>query len=249
MILFNSASTYQEAYFMVRDGLPGLADKQWGGKLQQADYAKLFAALQPAVPDQNLDLSVPSKGNTVLSYKFGSRACSDSMVRDQSGNRYHGALQHGATVSNGAVHFTGGTASIKTPLTSKGRDYTLSFSVQPDAPGGALFSGPDSALLHGNGTSTQLMLVSGNIAYPVNITLPTKVWSDVTVQGNGRQTFISVQSEGGAVQRQEVTILMGIWGGYMQLAPMAIPAPIATIGAGFKGSMKKIQLLASAGTS
>lgn len=231
---------------MVRDGLPGLADKQWGGKLLEKDYAQLFSALQPAVPEQNLDLRVPSKGNTVLLYKFGSRACSDSFVRDQSGNRYHGTLQHGATVSNGSVRFNGDESSIKTPLTSKGRNYTLSFSVRPEASGGKLFSGPDSALLNGNGTSSLLMLVSGNVAYPVNMTLSTNAWSDVTVTGSGRQTFISVQNQGSPLQRQEVTILMGIWGGYMQLAPMAIPAPIATIGEGFKGAMKNIKLVASA---
>lgn len=231
---------------MVRNGLPGLADKQWGGQLQEDDYAQLFATLQPSVPGQNLDLRIPSKGDTILSYKFGSKPCSDSLVRDQSGNRFHGVLQHGASVSNGSVQFNGDDSSIKTPLTSKGRNYTLSFSVRPEAFGGTLFSGPDSALLCGNGTSPLLMLVAGNVAYPVNLTLPIGTWSDVVVEGSGRQTFISIRSGGdGTVQRREVTVLMGIWGQYMQVAPMAIAAPIATIGVGFRGAMKNIKLLAS----
>ncbi|ETS03312.1 glycoside hydrolase [Trichoderma reesei RUT C-30] len=233
-----NASTYHEAYYMVRNGLPALADKQWGGSLQEKDYASLFATLQPAVPDQNLDQRIPSKGSTIVSYSFGRGSLLSAVaVLDGSGNNYHGHLKNGAYVSGGALQLNGRGAHLRTPLTSKGRNYTLSFSVLPKAHGGTLFSGPDSSFLNGNGTSTKLMLVSHNIAYPVNLTLPLNEWSDVTVQGIGPQTFISVGK-----QRQEVTILMGIWGGYMQEGPMAIEAPIQTIGQGFNGQMKDIKL-------
>ncbi|KAL6900128.1 glycoside hydrolase superfamily [Trichoderma evansii] len=235
-----NASTYHEAYYMVRNGLPALADKQWGGSLQEEDYAGLFATLQPAVPDQNLDQRIPSKGPTILSYSFGSNIVSSLLgaVRDGSGNSYHGSLKNGAYVSGGALQLNGRSAYLETPLTSKGRNYTLSFSVFPKSHGGALFSGPDSSFLNGNGTSTNLMLVSHNIAYPVNLTLPLNKWSDVKVEAIGPQTFISV-----GTQRQEVTILMGIWGGYMEEGPMAIEAPLAAIGQGINGQMKNIQLL------
>ncbi|PTB44908.1 glycoside hydrolase family 20 protein [Trichoderma asperellum CBS 433.97] len=234
-----NASTYHEAYYMVRNGLPALADKQWGGSLQEEDYAGLFATLQPAVPDQNLDQRIPSKGPTILSYSFGSNIVSSlsGTVQDGSGNGYHGSLQNGAYVSGGALQLSGHSAYLKTPLTSKGRNYTLSFSVLPKSHGGALFSGPDSSFLNGNGTSTNLMLVSDNIAYPVNLTLPLNKWSDVKVEAIGPQTFISV-----GAQRQEVTILMGIWGGYMEEGPMAIEAPLAAIGKGINGQMKNIKL-------
>jgi hexosaminidase len=39
-----------------------------------------------------------------------------------------------------------------------------------------------------------------------------------------------------------VTILMGIWAGYMQLGPMAIEAPLQKIGAGFKGQIRNVRL-------
>ncbi|KAK5999124.1 hypothetical protein PT974_01513 [Cladobotryum mycophilum] len=220
---------------MVRDGLPALADKQWGGSLKQADYAHLFATLQPAVPDQNLDLRILSKGLAIVSYQFDKS--SGSIVPDQSGNHYDGTLRNGASVNNGVLQLNGRGAYLETPLTSKGRNYTLSFSVKPDSAGGALFSSPDSSLLNGNGTSTKLMLVSGNVAYPVSLSLPNGKWSDVKVEGLGQQTFISV-----GTKREEVTILMGIWGGYMKQAPMAIAAPIQKIGEGFKGQMKNIKL-------
>ncbi|PON29126.1 hypothetical protein TGAM01_v202234 [Trichoderma gamsii] len=234
-----NASTYHEAYYMIRNGLPALADKQWGGSLREEDYAGLFATLQPAVPDQNLDQRIPSKGPTILSYAFGSNIVSTltASVRDSSGNGYHGSLENGAYVSGGALQLNGRSAYLKTPLTSKGRNYTLSFSVLPKSHGGALFSGPDSSLLNGNGTSTNLMLVADNIAYPVNLTLPLNRWSDVKVEAIGPQTFISL-----GTQRQEVTILMGIWGGYMEEGPMAIEAPLAAIGKGINGQMKNIKL-------
>lgn len=234
-----NASTYHEAYYMVRNGLPALADKQWGGSLQEEDYAGLFATLQPAVPAQNLDQRIQSKGPTILSYTFGrgSLLSGAATVLDGSGNSYHGRLENGAYVSGGALQLNGRGAYLKTPLTSKGRNYTLSFSVLPRAHGGALFAGPDSSFLNGNGSSTSLMLVSHNIAYPVNLTLPLNRWSDVTVEAVGPQTFISVGS-----QREEVTILMGIWGGYMEEGPMAIEAPLATIGEGVNGQMKNIKL-------
>ncbi|KAL7928968.1 glycoside hydrolase superfamily [Trichoderma chlorosporum] len=233
-----NASTYHEAYYMVRNGLPALADKQWGGSLQEKDYASLFATLQPAVPDQNLDQRIASKGSTIVSYSFAQGTLSSALaVLDGSGNNYHGSLEDGAYVSGGALQLNGRGAHLQTPLTSKGRNYTLSFSVLPKSHGGALFSGPDSSFLNGNGTSTNLMLVSHNIAYPVNLTLPLNKWSDVTVQAIGPQTFISVGS-----QRQEVTILMGIWGGYMEEGPMAIEAPLQAIGQGINGQMKNIKL-------
>lgn len=95
-----NASTYHEAYYMVRNGLSALADKQWGGSLEEGDFADLFATLQPAVPDQNLDLRVASKGPTIVLYEFNETFW--SVVPDQSGNNYDGYLDSGATVRDGA---------------------------------------------------------------------------------------------------------------------------------------------------
>ena len=251
-----NASTYHEAYYMFRDGLPALADKQWGGALTEGHYASLFAALQPAVPGQNLDLRIPSRGPTILEYDFAAagseRGYAGGVVHDRSGNGYDGHLVGGAQIRDSALQLDGRGGHLLTPLTSKGRNYTLSFSVMPSAHGGALFSGPDSALLNGNGTSRKLIMLSGDQAYPVNITLPTAEWSDVTVEGVGAQTFISVGGGGGygaaaAVRREEVTILMGVWAEYMQLAPMAIAAPVQKIGEGFSGRIKNVKLSSEVG--
>jgi hexosaminidase len=239
-----NASTYNEAYWMIRDGLPALGDKQWGGSLTLPEYESIFPTLQPSVPGQNLDRRIPSKSCNILSYTFHESLLEFlPIVPDTSGNGYDGWLSGGSKVRNGMLNLNG-DGHLRTPLGSKGRNYTLSFSVMPTSSdkGGVLFSGPDSSLLNGNGTSPYLMLVSGNIAYPVNITLPVNKWADVTVEGIGPQTFISIAAEGAPKQTQEVTINMGIWGGGMQEGPMAIEAPIQIIGEGFIGNMKAISL-------
>lgn len=240
-----NASTYNEAYWMVRDGLPALGDKQWGGQLTLPDYQSIFPTLQASVPGQNLDRRIQSKSSIILSYTFAeSHQSLLPIVPDVSGNEYNGLLVGGSEVRNGVLHLNG-NGYLKTPLGSKGRNYTLSFSVISTSSnkGGILFSGPDSSFLNGNGTSPLLMLVSGNIAYPVNMVLPFEQWADVTIQGIGPQTFISVTVEKSPKQTEEVTINMGIWGGGMQEGSMAIEAPIQKIGEGFVGQMKDISLL------
>ncbi|RFU24818.1 hypothetical protein B7463_g11523, partial [Scytalidium lignicola] len=230
-----NASTCNEAYWMVRDGLLALGDKQWGGKLTLPEYESVFPKLQATVPGQNLDRRIASKTSTILHYTFDEGILELlPIVPDVSGNKYNGALHGGAKVRNGMLYLNG-NGYLQTPLGSKGRNYTLSFSVMPtsSALGGVLFSGPDSSFLNGNGTSSKLMLVSGNIAYPVDLTLAKNKWTDVTVQGIGAQTFISITAQGSSKQTQEVTINMGIWGGGMLEGPMAIEAPIQKIGEGF----------------
>jgi hexosaminidase len=236
-----NASTYNEAYWMVRNGLPALGDKQWGGQITLPEYDEVFPALQAAVPAQNLDRRIQSKTSTIVSYDF--QNVHGNNVPDKSGNAYNGKFVGDAKIEKSALALNG-NGYLLTPLGSKGRNYTLTFSVKSTTTryGGALFSGPDSAFLNGNGTSPYLMLVSGNIAYPVNLTLPVNQWTDVEVQGIGPQTFISVTTPKSSKQTQEVTILMGIWGGGMLLGPMAIEAPIQKIGDGFVGQIKAISL-------
>ncbi|KKY16231.1 putative glycosyl hydrolase family 20 [Diplodia seriata] len=171
-----NATTYSEAYYAWRDGLPALADKQWGGDLVEDEYDAVFAPLHDAVPAQNLDRRIPSVSETVLKYDFANVA--GTVVPDASGNGYDGAVVvvgggDDVDVVCGVVDPAKGAGALRldgacfvqTPLVEgKGRDYTLSFGVWPEAPGGALFGsggGVDgSALLAGNGSSESVMLVA-----------------------------------------------------------------------------------------
>lgn len=259
-----NTSTYLEGYYSWRDLLPALADKQWGGQLQDNDYDDLFAALQPLAPGQNLDRDVPSKSETILKYKFvpspqpwaGGQG---GEVKDLSGNGYNGKTD--CSIVKGAIRFRDG-CSVTTPLTSKGMDYTLSFDLKQtaDVPG-PIFSGPDSELWSGkpkpssfpksderitniprpgNGTSSQVMLISAGNAFPLNYSLPVGQWLHASLIGRGNQTFFSVNGR----NEMEFKTHIGVNGETMVWTTMSIVAPLETIGGGdWEGDMKGVQLV------
>ncbi|GJD03562.1 glycosyl hydrolase family 20 [Colletotrichum higginsianum] len=223
-----NATTVTEGYYQWRDGLPALADKQWGGDVAEADYQGLFAALQPLAPGQNLDRRVASKGSTILEYDFKQGRGSNGTVEDLSGNQYH-ATSTCAAGDEGAILTP--SCRITTPLNQKGRNYTLSFSIKPTSDAkGAIFSGGDSGLWFGNGTST----------YALNYTFPVGSWTNVSLIGRGRQTFLDV----GAGEPMEFLTVMGWNGDRFVWAPIAVEAPLATVGgSGFEGVIGGMKLV------
>lgn len=239
-----NATTYSEAYYAWRDGLPALADKQWGGALTLAEYTEIFQTLHSAIPGQNLDRSIRSKSDIILKYDFSDDKGED--ILDSSGNGYHGRCSLCTIKANSTFATLGPGSLLVTPLSSKGRDYTLSFSINPSssAPiGSSVFSGPDSSLLLGNGTLSNVTLVSGNNAYTLNYTLPVDTWTCVDLIGRGNATYLVVN--GG--EEMEFLAKLGINGASFVWAPIAIEAPLARIGGdGFVGSIGPVELRGSA---
>ncbi|KAB2568928.1 Beta-hexosaminidase [Lasiodiplodia theobromae] len=248
-----NATVYSEAYYAWRDNLPALADKQWGGDLAEDEYDGVFAALHAAVPAQNLDRAIASASSTILSYSFADAAAEGATsVPDASGNGYDGAVVgggegcgvlDGAPSGNGTALRLDGTCFVQTPLESKGRSYTLSFAVFPDADyttGGALFSGADSALLAGNGTSSNVMLVASGYAFALNYSLPVGQWSAVKLVGEGNRTFLEV--DGAEAERMEFITKMGILGNSFVWEGIAVEAPVGRIGEGFVGWVRDVVL-------
>ncbi|KAF7365442.1 Beta-hexosaminidase [Mycena venus] len=238
-----NATTVSEAYYAWRNALPALADKQWGGVLTRAQYDAIFENLHSVIPGQNLDRAIVSKTDVILRYDF--TTASGGKVTDSSGNGYDGTCL-ACSISNGTVSLSSPSSRLTTPLSSKGRNYTLSFSINPSskAPiGASILSGPDSALVLGNGTLPNLALISGNQPYVLNYTLPRDVWTDVALIGRGNATFLRA---GGGPEMQFLAIL-GINGDSFEWKPVAVEAPLAQIGGnGFLGSVAKFELLGSA---
>lgn len=246
-----NATTVLEAYYSWRDVLPALGDKQWGGDLAEEEYDSIFEKLHAAAPGQNLDRRIPSKSDVILSYKFNHTIGFPPVVKDHSGNGYNGILHgKGCKTQHSALHLSG-DCYLETPLGSKGRNYTLSFSIKPTAlvPGAALFSGPDSTLLTGNSSISNVTLISGGNPYTLNYSLPINTWTDVSLVGRGNATFLSVSNSSGK-QKQTVTMefltRMGVNGESLVWAPIAIEAPLARIGEQFRGLIKDIVLKGSA---
>lgn len=239
-----NATTVTEAYYMWREVLPAFGNIQWGGDLTEAEFDASFEKVHPAVPAQNLERRIPSKSDVILKYTFDDDNDDDedddddnNNVKDSSGNCYHGTL-HGCKVGGSTLHLADG-CYLETPLSSKGRNYTLSFSVNPSSETpGFLFEGTDSTLAHGNGTISNTTIIAGGNAYPLNYTLPLDTWTNVSLIGKGPQTFLQVS--GG--EPMEFKTEVGFLGKYTFWAEIAFEAPLAKIGRGFTGMMRNIEL-------
>jgi hexosaminidase len=245
-----NGTTVSETYYALRDGLPGIADKQWGGDLLLEEYGYIFDTLHSAIPAQNLDLNVATKTDTILKYtlsevsevhvyKISGQDRAISMVKDLSGNGYDGVLHNFDHNPDETLKFNG-FSYISTPLDSKGRDYTLSFSVKPTSSiPGVLFSGSETELVNGNGTISNLTVLNGGNAFSLNYTLPLHHWSDISLVGKGNATYLSVITSGKLTSMEFITKVSNIGVGFVWV-PMAFEAPLAKIGEGFRGQMKDI---------
>lgn len=238
-----NTSTYLEAYYPWKDLLPALADKQWGGKVTQEQYESIYSKLQAAAPAQNLDRTVKSKGQVLLDYQFAAQHVplgygSHASIQDLSGNGYNAKTN--CSYVDGALRFSNG-CSVSTPLKSKGQNYTLSFSMrQTSNATGPLFTGPDSELRSGNGTSSQLMLVSAGNAFALNYSLPVGEWIDASMTARGNRTFFSVNNG----TEMEFLTKVGVNGERFAWARMAVVAPLAAIGGGdWEGDMRSVKLV------
>jgi hexosaminidase len=228
-----NTSTYLEAYYSWRDGLPALADKQWGGKISRAEYNSIFEQLQASAPAQNLDRKVKSMSSTILKYDFNSSP-GQGTIKDSSGNGYDGTTN--CSTASSALQIRSG-CSLTTPLKSKGEDYTLSFSVKPSSfARGPIFSGQDSVLQSSN---TSLDLVSGGYAYALNYSLPIDELTQAKLTRNGNRTFFTAGDE----PEMEFLIRVGVNGERFEWASMAINAPIGQIGGGdWEGDVSDVRL-------
>jgi hexosaminidase len=231
-----NASTYLEAYYSWRDGLPALADKQWGGKLSREQYNTIFEVLQASAPAQNLDRKIKSASSTILKYDFNSSLSSTKgTIKDSSGNAHDATTN--CTITNSSALSIRAACSLTTPLKSKGSDYTLSFSVKPSSPAfGPIFSGSDSVLQSSN---TSLDLVSGGYAYALNYSLPIGEWTQAKLVRSGNRTFFTA----GEDPAMEFLVRVGVNGERFEWGPMAINAPVQTIGGGaWEGEISEVRL-------
>ncbi|KAK6950378.1 hypothetical protein Daesc_008705 [Daldinia eschscholtzii] len=251
-----NASVFSEAYYAWRDGIPALADKQWGGDLSAAEFAAAFSALHPVVPAQNLDRAIPSDGPTIFNYTSNSvlknqyftplAKRADTTITDQSGNGYD-AIANCPLTSNSTVSISP-SCSLTTPLSSKGRNYTLSLrllisSFDNDA---TLLSGRDSSLLL---TPNITLFASGNY-YRLNATVPLGTWFDLDIVGRGNQTFARVGvEEEEEEEEEEFLAVLGVNGVSLVWTPIAIEAPLERVGgegAGWTGQLASMSLSSEA---
>lgn len=237
-----NATSVIEAYYALREGVPALSDKQWGGDLLEDEFYSIFEKLHAAIPGQNLDRRIASKSNTIFSYEFNST----KTATDLSGNGYHATCSGNCSVKSSTLTLAPGCA-VNTPLMTKGRNYTFSFSVKPtSSTPGVLFTGSASSLHAGNGSLSNVMLITGDQPYVLNYTLPVGSWTNVKLIGIGNATYLATTSANSTTETvHEFTTTLGILSNsFVWNNPMAIEAPIAKIGGGdFVGEMKSVKLV------
>ncbi|KAI0393889.1 glycoside hydrolase family 20 protein [Xylariaceae sp. FL0594] len=271
-----NASVYSEVYYAWRDGIPALADKQWGGNLTEAEFHQVFPILHPLIPGQNLERTIPSETSTILQYDSSSWAPWDrshisadsSDVFDESGNEYTGTTNCTTTTKTQTLRLTP-DCSLRTPLQSKGRNYTLSIRLKLDdeaqSKGQAskditLLTGADSTLML---TPTLTLFASGNYYRLNTTTVPRGKWVDIVIRGRGERTFGSIgelsipssslasrekekraQVTGGL--EEEFQAVLGVDDVMLVRAPIAIEAPIAVLGGEWSGEVASLVLTSEA---
>ncbi|KAL9096215.1 MAG: hypothetical protein Q9165_001738 [Trypethelium subeluteriae] len=250
-----NASVYSEAYYAWREGIPALADKQWGGNLTETEFSPVFSQLHRYIPAQNLDRSIPSKSPSIVQYSVSSMSASPSnttetTIHDASGNGYDAETSCSLTDSGSLA--INPSCSFTTPLSSKGRNYTLTISLVidelQDPTNATIISGTDSSLML---TPNITLFASGNY-YRLNSSLPLGKPVDLAIVGKGNQTFARVSGAepiGDTSAQQEFLTQIGINGEYFVWAPMAIEAPLRQVGgqgSGWTGELLGMNLTSEA---
>ncbi|KAI0322697.1 glycoside hydrolase [Amylostereum chailletii] len=214
-----TASTYLEAFYAVKMGLPVVMSAAWQSStrpnhLTEAQFLSSFATLAAAAPGQNLARQVPHSGKIIVEYDLtNTSSTSGESVPDRSGNGYN------ATLVNDQLF---------TPLGSKGLNYTFLVNVSSSLTSGVLLFGPDNtfgfAPVQGG---TTLAFVSSNITYPLfDYTLPlqaTSPWRQIIVTGTeeGTSVFVDGQHAGDFQVQIDDTATV---------APMSFVVPAKVIG-------------------
>lgn len=250
-----NTSVYSEAYYAWRDGIPALADKQWGGNLSADAFAAVFETLHAAVPGQNLDRAIASVSpDVIFNYTFFAAANGSTSFADLSPNAFAVETNCTSTTSTNTTTTTAApvlnltpSCAVTTPHGSKGRNYTLVLSrltidelADPTGSGATLLAGPDSVLM----LTPNLTFFAGGNYFRLNASLPLGEAVDLTVVARGNRTFasVAVSGDGGAVlvDEEEFLTKIGYNGLSFHWAEMAFEAPLSTVGgagSGWSGSL------------
>lgn len=234
-----NTSVYSEAYYAWRDGIPALADKQWGGNLSETDFGSVFETLHSAIPGQNLDRTIPSDGELIFNYTFAS----NTSFADASPN---GLSVETDCASSGSLLAVSPSCSVVTPLSSKGRNYTLTLSELTisslDLPDNAtLLTGSDSTLL----LTPNITFFAGGNYFRLNTSLPLNETVDLSIIARGNRTYASLNSG----PEKEFLTKIGYNGLSFHWAEIAFEAPLNKIGgegSGWSGTLGGFSLTSTA---
>lgn len=110
--------------------------------------------------------------------------------------------------------------------------------MKPTSPNrGVLFAGPDSTFVSGNGTISNVAVISGGNLFSLNYTIPLQIWTELSLVGRGYATLLTVLSKGEQPRTTECKLAT---------ASIGVEAPVARVGEGFRGVIQDVKLTNSA---
>ncbi|KAJ7688218.1 putative beta-hexosaminidase [Mycena olivaceomarginata] len=230
-----NATVVSEAYYAWRDALARAGGQAVGGALTRAQYDSVFGALHAVIPGQNLDRAIKSEGD------------GDGVVpaADSSGNGYDG-ICHACSVSDGVASFASPASLLTTPLSSKGRNYTLSFSIKPLVRRTHRRPHPLRRRLCACPRERHRPAPHAHFGQPAvrtQLHAPARRLDGRGAHWPRNATFLRA----GVGAEMQFLAILGINGESFQWKPIAIEAQLAQIGGdGFLGSVAKFELRGSA---
>ncbi|EMD42349.1 glycoside hydrolase family 20 protein [Gelatoporia subvermispora B] len=206
----NNATTMLEDYYQLAPSLALFAEKAWAGS---------------GVRDTELTRSQFEAVYPVLNAAAPGQNL-NRVVKPERGNTIY--------------EYAGSYNLLRTPYTSVGPPYTLTFSVKPDATHptqGLLFSGRDSKLWVAN-----LTFEATGQLYALGYVLPTDAYTTVSIHATTGYTYAII--DGDEDHPYYWYTIMDIWGEYLTVGNMSFAAPSRQIGGeAFGGLVKDISLV------
>ncbi|GAP89727.1 putative glycoside hydrolase [Rosellinia necatrix] len=251
-----NATVCGETYYAWREGIPALADKQWGGTLLTEEFVDVFPALHAGMPHNFLERRIESETPVIVRYDRTSWANAEDpngdgvwKILNVSGNDSYDALTNCTRTPDDTLRVADACA-LNNGLSSMARDYALTLRLRVDEGGqGQGEGGGDATLLTGIDstlapvalmlTPTVTLLADGT-HFRLNATVPAGAWVDLSIVGRGARTFASVQRvrpddpfrEAADVpgrQEEEFLAVLGVNGERLVWAPVAIEVPTMEI--------------------
>ncbi|TWF41750.1 hexosaminidase [Chitinophaga polysaccharea] len=235
--------TEKDVHDRVFPAMQVLAQKMWRGADSTQSYASFAAnaANTGEGPGANMRGKLKGKNGLVLQYEPGK-----NKSKDNSGNQRNLGKISNAAIQRDGLHINGGRSFAQTPVPEIGYDYTVMFTVKPDAgnaPNAVLFSSPNATVKLKQQQTGKLGFSREGYDYTFDYTVPANQWTKLAISGDHKGTRLYVNGQ--LVQSLEKKKI-GFAGAKDSMAIVqTLVFPLQNIGDtshAFKGVIKDIQV-------
>ncbi|NML38803.1 family 20 glycosylhydrolase [Chitinophaga sp. G-6-1-13] len=184
--------TEKDVHDRVFPAMQVLAQKMWRGTDTTQAY-EAFATKAAAIgegPGANMRGKLTANNGLVLQYEPGTHK-----GKDLSGSGRHIVGTTRTAIRKDGIHFSGGKSFAETPVPEIGYDYTISFSVNPDANNASnavLFSSPHATVKLKQQQTGKLGFSREGYDYTFDYTVQANRWTQIAISGDHKGTRLYV---------------------------------------------------------